>query len=1202
MAGDGSVITRKHKMTVDEACQILNIKNVPFSEGPSQPVVSEELANMLKAYERMYQTNEKTSKYLLSKVVRAKDRISAEVEFLSAESAPEVLLTIPPSPARLTTVDFPRPVCATDSLPVHVVVDDGWQQLSFKLPTILHAAASDTNCSRLASSTCIHLVSVQRPNTLTVSRKIIPDLNRLGLTLLRLHRVVLKTVTRTAGLEHNHTLDQECRALNLGNLRDVQEENIAPLTASPAATSVPQVVKFLDGSGPFTVLGDVILTAPIPAQTASAVISSAPSPAATNVPAAPIPSVILVTTVVVAPPNPNTTTTQTSPGNSNSPAYNPLALGFVLLLAILIILILAATIILLRRQRRRRKHVGIVDRYDATPQEIHYEFNSRLYPQHHHGSQTQAHYLRHSHEHDTPVVTREHEHACLDADRKEKEMPALQTEFLLTPQRQPAPAGSKWTRWKKLVPKIFAGKNHHPAHPEYTQPLPKTTPIYVNPYHDPSVNTGTGERVSRWRMACDSLSSSALRLPSTITSYRNELPVKKDLFEQETPVKDQGPPNDPKSAISAIQRGEAKLPAALKQKKSIIPPGLFKSQGHPSRSFGTRTKSSRGSGKGSNQKRYSDASPPLLVAECEDEGSASEVTDPGDSPLDFITIPLRSPPRCRRGTPSSSAAITGIDNSIDSIGCPRSLPPSSPSVPLPSSAKRVRPKKNSLPAFPQPPILSQMSTTHSADDLAPVLRRVPCSSSPALLPSLPITRPLVPKKRNDSSPSKSPSHPRSRMNSHSPIIGSSLDADSGHEVHRYDRTGASKDGVMPSSSSNECPDYPQDPSVFTSDVVPLSNPGGPNPTKTGSQETHNSSATEEDIVFHGYVGSGSIGNTGGVSELGILETSMHAADQSLGPEIETDGGFPRSVHQYSAGKSREESMQLIDGDEFSYTSADLFYVKPQAGHPSGSRWDDRSHDPSPPKYQPLKAHPSTSKSYLKDITEESSSRISYGNERRLGVVSKNFTESDRRNERVNELRNSHRSQLSARVPSSIYSTDPGEIARRASRRSVSSSVLGSIFSLGKGRRCVSYPAGLLNDGESGRNIDIEPILNDARSPLQRIAEKGRHPAGSSEDAAAGEADEAEHGRVYRKRSSGEDERSEGEDDEEADESCRLLFARPALSSRCSRATLGQRLVSIRTTEQAPDTSSYHAPVHNSSAVLSDQANRSHGSSTNHSLL
>ncbi|KNZ61617.1 hypothetical protein VP01_1378g3 [Puccinia sorghi] len=88
MAGDGSVITRKHKMTVDEACQILNVKNVPFSEGPSHPIVSEELANMLKAYERMYQANEKTSKYLLSKVVRAKDRISAEVE-LTQNSKPQ---------------------------------------------------------------------------------------------------------------------------------------------------------------------------------------------------------------------------------------------------------------------------------------------------------------------------------------------------------------------------------------------------------------------------------------------------------------------------------------------------------------------------------------------------------------------------------------------------------------------------------------------------------------------------------------------------------------------------------------------------------------------------------------------------------------------------------------------------------------------------------------------------------------------------------------------------------------------------------------------------------------------------------------------------------------------------------------------------------------------------------------------------------
>jgi import inner membrane translocase subunit TIM16 len=88
MTGDGSVITRKHKMTVDEACQILNVKNVPFSQGPSQPVVSEELSKMLKAYERMYQANENTSKYILSKVVRAKDRISAEVELAQNSKTP----------------------------------------------------------------------------------------------------------------------------------------------------------------------------------------------------------------------------------------------------------------------------------------------------------------------------------------------------------------------------------------------------------------------------------------------------------------------------------------------------------------------------------------------------------------------------------------------------------------------------------------------------------------------------------------------------------------------------------------------------------------------------------------------------------------------------------------------------------------------------------------------------------------------------------------------------------------------------------------------------------------------------------------------------------------------------------------------------------------------------------------------------------
>lgn len=86
MTGETSTITRKHKMTIDEACQILNIKNLSFSAGPNQPIVSEELSNMLKSYERMFKANQDTSKYLLSKVVRAKDRISAEVELTQHSS------------------------------------------------------------------------------------------------------------------------------------------------------------------------------------------------------------------------------------------------------------------------------------------------------------------------------------------------------------------------------------------------------------------------------------------------------------------------------------------------------------------------------------------------------------------------------------------------------------------------------------------------------------------------------------------------------------------------------------------------------------------------------------------------------------------------------------------------------------------------------------------------------------------------------------------------------------------------------------------------------------------------------------------------------------------------------------------------------------------------------------------------------------
>jgi hypothetical protein len=105
---------------------------------------------------------------------------------------------------------------------------------------------------------------------------------------------------------------------------------------------------------------------------------------------------------------------------------------------------------------------------------------------------------------------------------------------------------------------------------------------------------------------------------------------------------------------------------------------------------------------------------------------------------------------------------------------------------------------------------------------------------------------------------------------------SSLDTNLGHEAHRFDRTRTehSKDSIrfIHSSSSNDITGYPKDPSFGTSDGISLAHPE-PHPTKTGIRETRNSSASDEDIVFNGYFGSGSIGNTGGVSELGILDSS-----------------------------------------------------------------------------------------------------------------------------------------------------------------------------------------------------------------------------------------------------------------------------------------------------------------------------------------
>ncbi|PLW12805.1 hypothetical protein PCANC_13169 [Puccinia coronata f. sp. avenae] len=86
-----------------------------------------------------------------------------------------------------------------------------------------------------------------------------------------------------------------------------------------------------------------------------------------------------------------------------------------------------------------------------------------------------------------------------------------------------------------------------------------------------------------------------------------------------------------------------------KPKKSIIPSALFKIPTHTSCLFGNKaTSNSWITGKRSTSKQHSNHEPALLVYKCEDDKEAlhSNGSNPGDSPLDVITIPLRSPPQC----------------------------------------------------------------------------------------------------------------------------------------------------------------------------------------------------------------------------------------------------------------------------------------------------------------------------------------------------------------------------------------------------------------------------------------------------------------------------------------------------------------------------------------------------------------------------
>jgi len=83
-------VSRRYGMTIDEACNILNV-NRELAQQAAQGSAAAEREAMLKElldnYEKMMKMNEKTSHYIQSKIVRAKERIDAELPTMANKAA-----------------------------------------------------------------------------------------------------------------------------------------------------------------------------------------------------------------------------------------------------------------------------------------------------------------------------------------------------------------------------------------------------------------------------------------------------------------------------------------------------------------------------------------------------------------------------------------------------------------------------------------------------------------------------------------------------------------------------------------------------------------------------------------------------------------------------------------------------------------------------------------------------------------------------------------------------------------------------------------------------------------------------------------------------------------------------------------------------------------------------------------------------------
>ncbi|CAH7678423.1 hypothetical protein BY996DRAFT_6413459 [Phakopsora pachyrhizi] len=898
------------------------------------------------------------------------------------------------------------------------------------------------------------------------------------------------------------------------------------MTSMAPPPAVTQTLKFLDGGGPFTVVDGVIITsssAPAPTYAPSIL----PSPATiTSPPSLPKPSLIVMTsvfTVTSVIKDQNTSTAQTGA------TYNSIVTGFILLLLFSATLTAIILVFLIRRRRKQMR--------EASERKLDFgysipEVKSRAYIcDYPHRKDSSQNYCKHS-----EAMRKRTDLLAPEVKLQEgHNIDSMESKFI-DPKDFEGP--SEKSRWKKLVEhfqSLFRRTPHLAQECEskviHLHPGDDVRRYYQNPYHDPSISTDTAVRVFRWRTRCESPSPSALFISNlTLSSKTTNQEPKSDgkgnlhangtfCYGQSSVVS--GPKKKSKRCfLSPSTSGkEAKSSpeqlwnyGASESARELRLPKKKATNTSNSKNCaffrGNQTSSSRSSRRNNRIKQYSDFSPPLLLDERSDDDECSNDTDASDSPVDYETVPMRSSPikkvlNSDLGGVESDFNLSTQESRIclhTRLGC---------------SAKRIRKKRPSSISF------KNGAEVDLGED--------PSKNSPST-PFILSTKPLVIKKSSPSSSASKVGGLKSHMLMDEGTIipspynsqnGSSVDANMSHDElnNSSGRNTEALSGVINShnfrKSPSDLPNYPcashQSASASRGDVGSLSS--GAFNSIVNKDEDHQSVL--------------SIGNVGGVTELGLLKNKV--------------------------------SQNTLDEDK-SFASGELFYVKPRKSAVTREiSWNfDQESSANTNPHELLNKSPS-----LDPIPEATKSGE---------LISPVKSSSDSSQVKFDKTHSSHGSQERVTDESVVSPTQakcgiikrgtfvsnpyfphhaaPDSLASdkvsseaRAERR-ISIAVSKSLNSMEGNRRCVSTPVNIGKNSSEYDMVsprDLESYLNESQSPLGRIAARTR--------------------RLIQLPGNDRYSDSEGEkvpeDDEESGENDRLLVNGERNSSICSRATLGK---------------------------------------------